>query len=433
MNQNFDSETNVLAGMLKSERSLYEGLTVLTAEHFTDPDWIVVFETMQRIAESNVPTFGLVYKELRTSVDVNKLRHLNQFTVSEGAFPVWLNHVHENYVRRSYYEAATEIQEICMTGRPLSEIAELVERRILKAAVREGTETIITPKEAGSSALATFEKRLASKEKVHGIKLSRELSINGRPTTDGFPGIDRALMGLKGGDMIIIGAQTGEGKTTLAQNIVRHASIHQGYRTFYQNTEMDPEEMVFRFAAQLSSKNFGDIYSGDMDEFEAGSVRKAIEDFSGSNVYTSELPLLTPERSRGLARQFKMQYGQLDLLVIDYVGRMELDSAKGKQEWQVLKEIAKQSKRLGQEIDACVILIAQLNEEGKIQGAKAMANEADAVFFLEAMTSDEKDKLHAPAGASHRLIPYKVRRGSKADKIWIGFNKPKMYITEVLG
>ncbi|MNC69467.1 hypothetical protein D3C75_1201590 [compost metagenome] len=60
-----------------------------------------------------------------------------------------------------------------------------------------------------------------------------------------------------------------------------------------------------------------------------------------------------------------------------------------------------------------------------------MANEADAVFFLEAMTSDEKEKRGAPLSASHRLFPYKVRRGSKSDSIWIGFNKPKMYITEV--
>lgn len=426
-----ESEANVLSVLLSFEKCLYEGLTVLTEEHFTDPDYITVFATIVKLSENTRPTFQLVYKELRHSLETEKLLDLKNRFVSSENFSYWLKNLNEMYIKRSYMMAAKEIQDVCYSDRSITEITDVVERRILQVNVRDNTEDIITPEEAGKGALATFEKRLKSKDKIHGIKLSRKIPQNGTMVNDGFPGIDAALMGLKGGDLIIIGAQTGEGKTTLAQNIVRHASIHQNHRTFYQNTEMDPEEMVYRFAAQLTAKDFGKIYSGDMDEYEADTVRKAINDFMTSNVYTSELPMLTPERSRGLARQFKMKYGQLDLLVIDYVGRMELDNAKGKQEWQVLKEISKQSKRLAQELDACVILIAQLTEEGKLQGAKAMANEADGVFFLEALGSEEKED--APRFASHKLTKYKVRRGSKTDKIWISFNKPKMYITEVFG
>lgn len=427
----YETEANVLSVMLMSEKCLCEGLAVLTEDHFTDQDFVTVLATIVTLSEKTRPTFQAVYKELRNTLNTEKLLELKSRGISEESFTYWFKNLNDLFIRRSYFTASKEIQDICLSDRPTDEITELVESRILRVNVREGTEQIITPEEAGKSALETFEKRLSSTEKIHGIKLSRKISHNGLITTDGFPSIDRALMGLKGGDMIIIGAQTGEGKTTLAQNIVRHASIFQRHRTFYQNTEMDPQEMVYRFAAQLSGKDFGRIYAGDMDEIEAGSVRKSIHDFMKSNVYTSELPMLTPERSRGLARQFKMKYGQLDLLVIDYVGRMEMDNAKGKQEWQVLKEIAKQSKRLAQELDACVILIAQLNEEGKLQGAKAMANEADAVFFLEALSTDEKEE--APRFSSHKLTPYKVRRGSKNERIWISFNKPKMYITEVFG
>lgn len=425
----YESEANVLSGMMNNEKSLYEGLTLLTEDHFHDTDFVNVFTTIIHQSEQFKPTFATVYKEMRHDMDAKKITELKHRGVTETNFSYWLKKVNDLYIKRSYFAAAKAIQEICYSDKPITEIQDLVENQILRVNVRDGADQIITPEEAGKSALETFEKRLNSKEKIHGIKLSSEISVNGVIRKDGFPGIDKALMGLKGGDLVMICAETGEGKTTLAQNLVRHASILQNNRTYYQNTEMDPEEMVYRFAAQLSNKDFGKIYSGDMDEFEAESVRNAINTFRKSNVFTSELPLLTPERSRGLARQFKMKYGKLDLLVIDYVGRMELENSKGKQEWQVLKEIAKQSKRLAQELDACVILIGQLNEEGKIQGAKAMANEADAVFFLEPL--DEEEKKEAPYSASHKLKPFKVRRGSKGERIWLSFNKPKMYITEV--
>ena len=425
----YESEANVLSGMMNNEKSLYEGLTLLTEEHFTDMDFSNIFSTIVRLSEKIRPTFATVYKELRNEMDAKKITDLKNRGVTDNNFTYWLKKVNELYIKRSYFLASKSIQEICLSEKPITDIQNLVENEILRVNVRDGADQIITPQEAGEAALKTFEHRLKSKEKIHGIKLSRDVSVNGMVRKEGFPGIDKALMGLKGGDLVMICAETGEGKTTLAQNIVRHASVHQNHRTYYQNTEMDPEEMVYRFAAQLSNKDFGKIYSGDMDEFEAASVRNAIEMFMHSNVFTSELPLLTPERSRGLARQFKMKYGNLDLLVIDYVGRMELENGKGKQEWQVLKEIAKQSKRLAQELDACVILIGQLNEEGKIQGAKAMANEADAVFFLEILNEDEKKD--APDNASHKLTPFKVRRGSKGERIWLSFNKPKMYITEV--
>jgi replicative DNA helicase len=427
--EDYESEANVLSGMMNFEKSLYEGLTLLTEEHFTDTDFVNVFVKIRQLAEVTRPTFATVYKEVRNDMDARKITELKSRGMTADTFPYWMKKVNDLYIKRSYFAAAEDIKRMCMSHNSIAEIQELVENRILKINVREGTEQIITPEEAGKGALATFETRLKSKEKVHGIKLSRDIPQNGGIVKDGFPGIDKAMMGLKGGDLIMICAETGEGKTTLAQNIVRHSSIHQQHRTFYQNTEMDPEEMVYRFAAQLSGKDFGSIYSGDMNEMDAMAVRNAINEYMKSNVYTSELPLLTPERSRGLARQFKIKYGQLDLLVIDYVGRMELDNGKGKQEWQVMKEIAKQSKRLAQELDACVILIGQLTEEGKIQGAKAMANEADAVFFLEPLSQTEKES--APRYASHKLTPFKVRRGSKADRIWISFNKPKMYITEV--
>jgi replicative DNA helicase len=430
MIEHLESEVSVLAGMLQSEKLLFEGLAIITVNHFQNEDHQAIFESISDlVSEKGTASFSIVYKMLRDRVNSDRLLVIKQTAVAESAFSFWMEQLHESYKRRSYIQAAKEILNIANSDRPIKEVTEIVERKILSVDAREGSEKIFTPEEAGRSAAEEFEKRVNSGERIHGIKLSREVPTGGVPAYDGFPGLDNLFRGLRAKDLIVLAARTGDGKTALAQNIVRHASIHQNYRTFYQNTEMNPDEVVFRFVAAMSGKDFEEIDSGTLNSWDRGMVRQSFENFCNSRIYISHLPMLTPERSRGLARQFKITYGQLDLLVIDYIGRMELQDGKNKQEWQVLRDVAKECKRLAGEMNVCVILISQLTEEGKLQGAKAIANEADGVLYLEPMEKDEYED--APRGATHKIVAQKARRGSKGTKIWICFNKRKMHMTEV--
>ncbi|WP_025681140.1 DnaB-like helicase C-terminal domain-containing protein [Paenibacillus massiliensis] len=427
--KDIETEQNVLAGMLAGEKMLYDGLAIATVEHFSDEEYQIVFAEVAGRAEHGAPTWNVIYKILRDRVDHQKLQSLKTTLITESSFEFWLNKLHELFVRREYMEAAKEIYRIAESDRPVKDITELVEQRIMKANSVEGTERIVTPEEAGKNALEEFERRVVSDQGIHGIKLSRTINDGHVTRTDGFPGMDELFRGLRGGDLIIVSARTGDGKTALAQNIVRLASVHQRFKTFYQNTEMTEVEMVFRFAAQMSQKSFVGIDGGTLDSLSRSAVRRAFELFAESGIYLSHLPTLTPERSRGLARQFKIKYGNPDLIVIDYIGRMELQSSKHKQEWQVLRDIAKESKRLASELNTCVILIAQLNEDGSLQGAKAMANEADGFLKLEPLDKEAREK--APSGATHVINTAKARRGQKDKELFVSFNKERMYMTEV--
>ncbi|CDN41678.1 DnaB-like helicase C-terminal domain-containing protein [Paenibacillus sp. P22] len=429
MAADIQTQVYVLAGMLASENMLYDGLAVLSSDHFQEPILREAYELTAKLAQESPPNFPIIYKQLRNRPDSEKLLELRGTAVADSSFGYWLNALCDQQARRNYWNAAKAIQDLCRSERPVSEIRELVEERILMAGNLESADQIIPPQQAGMRAKAEFERRQAAPVKIHGVKLSRPTARNGVPGTDGFPSLDEALGGLKGGDLIIVAAETGEGKTALAQNLVRHASIHQNFQTYYQNTEMNPDEMVFRFISQMSGKSFRGIYGGTLQGAELEAVRKEFDTFAQSRVYISSLPILTPERSRGLARQFKTRYGKLDLLVIDYVGRMELESPGGKQEWQVMRDISRNCKRLAQEINACVILIAQLNEEGKLQGAKSMANEADGMFFFGPVGKEEINTC--PVGATHKITNKKVRRGEKGGTIWCSFVKDRMYITEI--
>lgn len=426
MNREYETEISVLAGMLQNERCLYEGLARFKDDHFQDTFTHIAFATIARLSNKGQPSFSQVVLELKDTFSKDQLMDLRKADVNESSFPIWSGKLHEFYVRRQYVNAADKILEIARGGESLDQVTEIVERQILSIHQEESNTDIIEPEISGESAYQEFQKRLTSEDKTYGIKLSVKTK-NG--LVDGFPSLDKTLMGLKGGDLVLVCAASGEGKTAFAQNVVRLASIQQKHFTYYENTEMDPNEMVFRFVSQLSKVEFNKIYTGQFDnEKEKEDVKKSFEIFKKSNVYISQLPTLTPQKSRGLARKFKLKYGQLDLLVIDYIGRMEV-MEKGLREDQVLSLVAKESKRLAQELGCAVILLAQLTEEGKIEGARRIKNDADAVYFIERLT--DEDKKTAPRMSTHKMVKYKVRRGSTEGYIYLNFNKQKMYITEV--
>jgi replicative DNA helicase len=422
----YETEMNVLSGMLKHKDCLYEGIARFRDDHFYDPFSQVVFATIARLAPKGQPSFAQIVIELKGSFPNDKFKELNHVFVNVDSFPLWADRLHDFYVRRKYLEAAQEIEEVAKGNGRLEQVTEIVEKKILSVHQEESNTDIIEPEEAGESAFQEFKKRLETDESIYGIKLSVR-SKNG--VVDGFPSLDKTLMGLKGGDLVLVCAASGEGKTAFAQNVVRLASIQQKYFTYYENTEMDPKEMVFRFVSQISKVDFQKIYTGKFDNpSEKEYVEKSFEAFKKSNVYISQLPTLTPQKSRGLARKFKLKYGQLDLLVIDYIGRMEV-LEKGLREDQVLSMVAKESKRLAQELNCAVILLAQLTDDGKIEGARRIKNDADAVYFIERLA--EEERKDAPRMATHKMVKFKVRRGSTEGYIYLNFNKAKMYITEV--
>jgi KaiC/GvpD/RAD55 family RecA-like ATPase len=69
----------------------------------------------------------------------------------------------------------------------------------------------------------------------------------------------------------------------------------------------------------------------------------------------------------------------------------EKNSNRDLQEWQVLRLSAMRLKRIAMEQNVCVVMVAQLTDQGTLQGSRAMKNEADLWINLE--REQEEDKL----------------------------------------
>lgn len=431
-----ETEFEILAIVLHNKSSFFDITTAIKPEQFYHDEVGKAFEYLVKLDEKGKPTDPV--SAIRESQDQNVtdviLKAMNQF-ISAERVGYLLERFRDFHMRRTYYKIGHKLQTMAFdTSIPPSDLVDEVETEIMGIHSGDEKKDIIEPRQAAIKAMEVFYDRQGNQSPI-GISFVAK-SADG--LVHGFPGVDEALSGgAQPGDAILIAAQTGEGKTALAVNLVTYASVFQGKKTYYQNTEMREEELVFRVVSNLSGIPFTEIFTGKLTgepheilEKQA-RLEKAFDLYAKSNIYLSELPELSAGQSKGLARKFKHRYGQLDVLVIDYIGRLETDGdmKKGLQEHQVLARIAKESKKLAKLLDCVVIILAQLTEDQKLEGARRILNDMDLALFVE--TLEGKDKEEYPI-ATHWLRKRKTRRSGKGSRdILIKFDKPIQRISEV--
>ncbi|WP_164685031.1 replicative DNA helicase [Brevibacillus reuszeri] len=431
-----ETEFEVLAIVLHNKASFFDITTAIKPEHFYHKEIGQALEFLIKLDEQGKPTDPISAVRESTNQDVTDviLKAMNQF-ISAERVNYLIDRFQDLHMRRTYYKIGHKLQSMAFdTSIPPSKLVDEVETEIMGIHSGDDKKDIIEPRQAAIKAMEVFYERQGNQSPI-GISFSTKTADG---LVHGFPGVDEALSGgAQPGDAILIAAETGDGKTALAVNLATYASVFQAKKTYYQNTEMKEEELVFRVVSNLSGIPFTEVFTGKLTGEpreildKQARLEKAFNLYSQSNIYLSDLPELTAGQSKGLARKFKHRYGQLDVLVIDYIGRLETDGdmKKGLQEHQVLARIAKESKKLAKMLNCVVIILAQLTEDRKLEGARRILNDMDLALFVEVL--DNKDKAEYPV-ATHWLRKRKTRRSGKGSRdILIKFDKPIQRISEV--
>lgn len=254
-----------------------------------------------------------------------------------------------------------------------------------------------------------------------------------------LPELNSTFYGLKGGDLILLCAQSGHGKTALALNIADDLSIDQNHVGYYANAEMDDEELSNRVASKRSVIPTNEVMQGKytMDTATALDKLSTQYDLIGKkNLILSRIPVMTISTIRRGYKKLMNAGRKPDYILIDYIGRMELEgNHSGLSEWQKLYRIAEDVKTLAVQLNIPIIALAQLNDDGKIEGAKKMKNACDGVLFFEPIVEEEDNKYmneKQKQYANYKIVKFKVRRNDNSRPIYINFTKEYQRIKEVL-
>lgn len=188
-------------------------------------------------------------------------------------------------------------------------------------------------------------------------------------TPDGIVGvptpwedINRCTFGLHPGDLIVVAARPGVGKSTFGVNLCAFTALEKRIPTLMFSLEMTNSDLMERFVSGQTMIPFSRIRKGQLSESEWAKVSKFNNDFSRSPLYLDDSSSTSMLDIRNKAAKVKAIHGYVGLIIVDYIGLLTSDgkhSAESRQ--QEVSEISRSLKILAKDFHCPVVALSQLN------------------------------------------------------------------------
>ena len=176
----------------------------------------------------------------------------------------------------------------------------------------------------------------------------------------------RATNGLHSRKMIIICSEACVGKSTLALDFARSASIKNGLTSVIFSLEMSQIEITMRLLSAEASIPLSHIRGGRMSDQDWNRVSAKMGQVSEAPMFIDDSPNLTMMEIRAKARRLKQRH-DLKLVIIDYIQLMTSGKKVESRQLEV-SEFSRQLKLLAKELDVPVVALSQLNRSGAADG-----------------------------------------------------------------
>lgn len=242
--------------------------------------------------------------------------------------------------------------------------------------------------------------------------------------TTGFTDLD-ALMSIRPGQLIVVGARPGAGKSTLGMDLARHVGINLREPVYVLTLEMGRKELMKRMISaeakvslhSLLHHRLGKELLTDDDWRRMNDATKRIQD---SSITIDDAPGVGLARVRARLRHMK-RTGGVRIAVIDYLGIM-CTSGRAETQEQAIAQLTRGLKQIAREIEIPIILLAQLNRQvmgrqdrkpmsSDLKGSGAIEADADAVILIH---RDDLYEKESPRAGEADLIVDKHRSGPTA-------------------
>lgn len=240
----------------------------------------------------------------------------------------------------------------------------------------------------------------------------------GVPT--GFADLDRLTGGLRPGQLVVIGARPGIGKSTLGADFCRAAAIRHNLPTIFFTLEMSKAEMGLRILSAESRVPLHVLRTGRLTADDQGKLAKRVEAIAAAPLHIVDDPAANLAKIKATARRIKAATGRLGLVVVDYLQLMP--SATGRRDANREQEVSALSrglKLLAKDLDVPIVAMSQLNRGSEhrvdkrpqlsdLRESGAVEQDADIVILID--REDARDKESPRAGEAD-LIVAKHRNG----------------------
>ena len=287
--------------------------------------------------------------------------------------------VRDKSTLRRLINATEEIQnDAFSSGEDVSKIVDLAEKRIYD----------ISDKNVRSDFVHIRDVIMQTSSDLQLLQESGGKADTGVQT--GYKELDNYVVGFGKGNLIIVGARPGVGKTSFCLNLATNIAKSSGKAVCIFSLEMTNDELVKRVISSESMVLSEKMRTGQLESSDWEKIASACSTLSETDIYIDDTSVITVTSMKAKLRRIK----NLGLVVIDYLQLMESEMKRkdGSKATEVA-DISRSLKLLAKELQVPVIVCSQLSRSSEkekerkpmlsdLRDSGAIEQDADMVIFL---------------------------------------------------
>lgn len=331
--------------------------------------------------------------------------------VDEAAVPSLVGEIadslrHKRILRSLIQASHTIIQKAKSKPKDIDSLLEEAENLIFSITENKEITAYYTLSDVLKTTLSIINE-LAKKEKV----------ITGVET--GFYELDRLTTGFHPGDLVVVAARPGMGKTSFGLSILHHLSVNLGEPTAFFSLEMSKEQIAMRLIGEETRIPLRKIRAGFLSQQELTKVTDAALKMMKAPLYIDDTASISILDLKAKARRLKKE-ADIKLIVVDYL-QLVGSGRRSESRQQEVAEVSRSLKALAKELSIPVVALAQLSRQTEMRSDKrpqladlresgAIEQDADLVIFIHRPEYYKKNPSPQEEGLAE-IIVAKQRNG----------------------
>lgn len=355
--QNLEAEESILGSMMLSPEAIADVIEIIRSDDFYKSSHQRIFDALVSIYARGEPVDAI------TAVEELKRRGALEAVggplyvyelVERVPTPASAGHyariVSQLALLRRLIHAASEIMQTAYSvPEDPQRAADQAESLIYAVARHEERDQVVSVRELVDAAMVDLEH----------IQ-QRETAFAGIPT--GFKDLDELLSGLQSGNLLVVAARPGIGKSSFVTNLARNVAVDARKPVAMFSLEMSRWEIGMRLLCGEARVPWDKVRAARVAPDDWSRIVGAAETLHEAPLFIVDAGNVTIVDIRAKARRMRSSKEGLGLIIVDY---LQLMSHPGRVEnrQQEIAEISRSLKLLAKELEIPVIAVSQLNRD----------------------------------------------------------------------
>lgn len=417
MPSNKEAEMSVL-GITFIDNSLVDNICEeVNAEMFFDEKNRFLFEAIYELYNNNIPIdVGMVKDELDKKKRLNAIGGLPYISevvdsvITPANLEYYIGILKEQYTRRNLINTATAIVTEAYDEENVTALLDNAEKNILDVVRVRKVKDFVPINEILRRAQAKLEELAKNKKLITGLET-------------GFYDFDKITTGFQPGELIILAARPGMGKTALALNMATYAATTTKKAIAIFNLEMPADQLVNRIISAIGGIDAYKLQTGQMQETDWKRYNEAMNTLADTRLFIEDNSGVTLSEIKAKCRRLSNLLEGLGLVVIDYLQLVTTGNRKVESRQVEVSEISRSLKTMALELGVPVMALSQLSRSAEkresnmpmladLRESGSIEQDADMVLFI-----NRKDYYEAKKDQREKIVPAELviakhRKGS---------------------